>query len=271
MGNATRQHNLSKQTPSKRRPKGAKKYADEEGAKEEVFNQAKADINSETQEWLLKYDTDNSRTFDRREMGLLLKSLLAEEEAKSTEGELVATVATSEDGINHEEYLDKIFHAESERRKASNPAQTADDGKGGSEASAQVDSTELAVPLERVHQWTVGFKAWVTKKKKVDQLFNAADSDKSGTLDKAELCVLLQKAAPAGYTVSDTDWNYVLEASDSDESKLIERSEVRAFVHASATPCHPAWVRERAQRGCVYRRRASQRDSRGVLRSRASW
>ena len=57
-----------------------------------------------------------------------------------------------------------------------------------------------------------------------------ADVDGSNSLQVSELRALLQKAAPAGYAVSDSDAQHVLSRCDIDSSGAIEINELGPVI-----------------------------------------
>ena len=143
--------------------------------------------------WFLKHDTDQSGTLSQSELMAMLKDL--------------------EPGVQIDnEPVDMICAA---AQKAL-----------GDDATA----SGTQIPAHYMKTLVLKFRSWLVKRKQLESMFAQADVDGSNSLQVSELRALLQKAAPAGYAVSDSDAQHVLSRCDIDSSGAIEINELGPVI-----------------------------------------
>lgn len=148
---------------------------------------------SELDAFFTKHDADSNGTLDRAELLSLLQAL---------EPEVT---------IDYEP-VDMIL---AEARKAQGDEVTA--------SGTQIPTAFMKVMVKK-------YRSWLKSRKALEELFAQADTDGSKSLQPAELTALLQKAAPAGYTVTADDSKSVMDKCDVDASGAIELSELSPAI-----------------------------------------
>lgn len=106
------------------------------------------------------------------------------------------------------------------------------------ERSTRVESSTLsikgnkngAVPWADAMSTVLRWTDYVREQAFIDSIFTEFDDDQSGTLDPSELTGLLQKCAPEGYVVVQTDVDYVVSLCDANRNDLIDREEVKPMI-----------------------------------------
>ena len=87
-----------------------------------------------------------------------------------------------------------------------------------------------AVSLHQARATVTRYHEYCKDQAYLDAVFRKFDADGSGTLDEGELLPLLQRVAPEGCIVDDSDVAYVLEACDVDGDGVISREEVLPMI-----------------------------------------